>query len=245
MEKVIETMPTNIQTHLIIEPNWAEVTKKTKNLEHIIWRCDPLATAPPIITGGIVVPSLYSHIAQSQDQDSNNIPKPFKSTKGKLKPQQQLQPPPSPPEEEEPYEEINNYYHNANYRGNSRGCRPYRGQQGGKRPFRGSHQRGRGQQKKYRDQYQSNRRQFNTSHGGYTITIITVIIKAEVDMAMMVIIIEVMATDEAVIKAITITNTTSITHMMMVHRLSNMTHHVHFAVVLITLPNTVFKESMT
>ena len=43
MEKFIETMPTIIQTHLIIEPNWAEVTKKAKNLEHIIHRCDPLA----------------------------------------------------------------------------------------------------------------------------------------------------------------------------------------------------------
>ena len=62
-----------------------------------------------------------------------------------------------------------------------------------------------------------------------TITIITVIIKAEVDVAVVVIITEVMATDEAVIKAITITNTTSITHMMMVHRLSNMAHHAHFA----------------
>ena len=32
MEKFIETMPTIIQTHLIIEPNWAEVTKKAKNI---------------------------------------------------------------------------------------------------------------------------------------------------------------------------------------------------------------------
>ena len=36
MEKLIETMPTIIQTHLNIEPNWEEVTKKAKNLEHII-----------------------------------------------------------------------------------------------------------------------------------------------------------------------------------------------------------------
>ena len=76
-----------------------------------------------------------------------------------------------------------------------------------------------------------------------TITIITVIIKAEVDVAMVVIITEVTATDKAVIKAITIT--ISITHMMVVHKLSNMAHHAHFAVVLITLPNTVLKESMT
>ena len=43
MEKVIETMPTIIQTHLIIEPNWAEVIKKAKHFEHIIQSCDPLA----------------------------------------------------------------------------------------------------------------------------------------------------------------------------------------------------------
>ena len=75
-----KTMPTIIQTHLIIEPNWAEVTKKVKNLEHIIRRCDPLAIAPPIVQGTGAVPSLYSHIAQSQDQDLANIPKPFKRT---------------------------------------------------------------------------------------------------------------------------------------------------------------------
>ena len=99
MEKFIETMPTSIHTHLIIEPNWAEVTKKAKNLEHIIKRCNPPAIAPPIIQGAGAVPGLYSHIAQSQDQDLDNIPKPFKSTKcrggkksgkGKSKPQQHL-----------------------------------------------------------------------------------------------------------------------------------------------------------
>ena len=148
MEKLIKTMPI-IQTHLIIEPNWAEVTKKAKNLEHI-WRCDLLATASPIIITGGTVLGLYSHIAQSEDQDPDSIPKLFKSTKGKggkksgrgkSKPQQQPQLLPSSPEEE-----INNYYHNENYRGNSRGHRPYRGHQGGRRPFRGSQQRGRGQQ---------------------------------------------------------------------------------------------------
>ena len=36
MEKFIETMLTIIQKHLIIEPNWEEVTMKAKNLEHII-----------------------------------------------------------------------------------------------------------------------------------------------------------------------------------------------------------------
>ena len=58
MEKFIETMPTIIQTHLIIEPNWAEVTKKAKNLEHIIRCCDPPGIAPPIVQGAGAVPSL-------------------------------------------------------------------------------------------------------------------------------------------------------------------------------------------
>ena len=63
-----------------------------------------------------------------------------------------------------------------------------------------------------------------------------VIIEAEVDM---VIITEVVAVEESVSEAMTITNTTNITHMMIVHRFSNMAHHVHFAVDLITLLNTV------
>ena len=62
---------------------------------------------------------------------------------------------------------------------------------------------------------------------------------------MVVIITEVTATDEAVIKAITKTNITNITHMMMVHRWSNMTYHVHFAVVSIIPLCTVLGESMT
>ena len=74
-------------------------------------------------------------------------------------------------------------------------------------------------------------------------TIITVIIKVEVDVAGVVIITEVMAMDKAVIEAITITNTTNITHMMMIHRLSNMAHHAYFAVVLLTLPNTVLRRA--
>ena len=63
MEKFIETMPIIIQTHLIIEPNWADVTKKAKNLEHIITKCDPLAIVPPILQGAGAVPGLHSHIA--------------------------------------------------------------------------------------------------------------------------------------------------------------------------------------
>ena len=145
MDKLIETMPTIIQTHLIIAPNWEEVTKKAKNLEHIIHQCEPLAIALPISQGAGAGPSLYSHIVQSQDQNSASIPKPFKSarghggkkSKGKAKQQQQPQPPP-PPEQEEQNEDGNNYYHNENYRANNRGHRPYRGQYNSRRPYRGS-----------------------------------------------------------------------------------------------------------
>ena len=141
MEKFIETMHTIIQTHLIIEPNWAGVMKKAKNLEHIIQKCDPPAITQPILQGAGAVPSLYSHIAQSQDQDADNIPEPFKSTKGrggkksgkgKQKSQQQPQPPPPPPEEEEHYEEAATIIIMRIIEV-IRGQKPYRGQQGGSR----------------------------------------------------------------------------------------------------------------
>ena len=59
------------------------VIKGAKNLEHIIWKYEAPAIVPSSLQGVGAVPGLYSHIAQSQDQDSNNIPKPFKSTKGR------------------------------------------------------------------------------------------------------------------------------------------------------------------
>ena len=74
-----------------------------------------------------------------------------------------------------------------------------------------------------------------------TTIIIMVIIKEEVDVAVVVIITEVAAVGKAVIEAITITNTTNITHMMMAHRWSNMACHAHFAVVSITLLKHCFK----
>ena len=177
MEKFIEIMPTIIQTYLIIEPNWAEVTKKMMNLEHIIRQGDPPAIALPIAQHTGAVPSLYSHIAETQDQDSASISKPFKSTrgrggkksgKGKFKPQQQPQPPLPLPEQEEQYEDVNNYYHNENYRGHNRGCRCNRGQYSSRKPNRGSQQRGSRQQNNYRGQYQGNCGQFNTSHRSYS-----------------------------------------------------------------------------
>ena len=42
MEKFVDTMPTIIQTHLITCENWAKTTKKAKEFEHIIRKCDAL-----------------------------------------------------------------------------------------------------------------------------------------------------------------------------------------------------------
>ena len=64
-DKFIDTMPTIIQTHLITEKNWPVTTKKSKELEHIIRKCDPPVAA---LAKGTTVPSLYSHIAHSNDK---------------------------------------------------------------------------------------------------------------------------------------------------------------------------------
>ena len=77
------------------------------------------------------------------------------------------------------------------------------------------------------------------------IMIITMaIIEAEVVVAMAETISDHVAVEEAIIEAIIITNTINITHMMMVHRLSNIAHHAHFVVVLIIL-NIALKGNMT
>ena len=88
-EKFIETMPTMIQTHLIICKDWADVKDKAKSLEHIIRKCDPPTPAMPLMA---TVLGLYSHIAHSVDKEEGEIPQPFKGAKlkqtrgrGKLK----------------------------------------------------------------------------------------------------------------------------------------------------------------
>ena len=57
--------------HLITKKTWAKTTGKAKELEHIIRKCDPLAAALPTLTKGTAVPSLYSHIAHSDDKEQN------------------------------------------------------------------------------------------------------------------------------------------------------------------------------
>ena len=73
IEKFVDTMPTIIQTHLITCKNWEKTTKKAKELEHIIRKCDPLAAALPNLTQGTAVPSLYSHIAHSNDKEKQTF----------------------------------------------------------------------------------------------------------------------------------------------------------------------------
>ena len=144
-EKFIETMPTMIQTHLIMCKDWAAVKDTVKSLEHIILQCDPPTLAMPMMATGATVLGLYSHIAHSVDKEEGEIPQPFKGAKPKQtrgrgkpkgKPQEQRQNPPKAQEADETYtyENPNNYYHNAPSQ--SRGCRPYNGQ-GGNQQFRG------------------------------------------------------------------------------------------------------------
>ena len=142
MEMFIDTMPTIIQTHLITCKTWAKTTKKAKELEHIIRRCDPPAAALQNFTKGTAVPSLYSHIAHSNDKEETDTPQPFKGSRPKQpktrgggkgkQPQQKAKPPPAQVQKDQyTYDDTNNYCHNENYRGQPRGCRPYRGQNTG------------------------------------------------------------------------------------------------------------------
>ena len=140
-EKFIETMPTMIQTYLIICKDWTDIKDKAKSLEHIIRKCDPPIPAMPLMATGVTVPGLYSHIAHSVDKEEGEIPQPFKGAKpkqtrgrGKLKgkPQEQRQNPPKAQEADETYtyESPNNYYHNDKYTApsQSRAHRPFNGQ---------------------------------------------------------------------------------------------------------------------
>ena len=190
MEKFIETMPTMIQTHLIICKDWADTKDKVKSLEHIIQKCDPPTPAMPIVTTGATVLGLYSHITHLFDKDEAEIPPPFKGAKLKQtrgrgkpkgKPQGHRQNPPKDPEADESYtyDSTNNYHHNDNYTapGQSRGCRPYTGQSSSQQ-FRGFTQQSRGQRPQYnpcqfqnyrfqRGAYQSNYNQYSSHHKPY------------------------------------------------------------------------------
>ena len=124
-ETFIETMPTMIQTHLIICKDCAEVKDKAKSVEHMR-KCDPPTPTMPLMATGKTVPGLYSHITHSVDKEEDEIPLPFKEaklkqtrgrSKPKGKPQEQRQNPPKAQEADETYayDSPNNYYHNDNY----------------------------------------------------------------------------------------------------------------------------------
>ena len=81
MEKFVDNMTTIIQTHLITCENWAKTTKKAKELEYIIGKCDPPAAALPTLTQGTAVPGLYSHITHLDDKEETDICQPFKGIK--------------------------------------------------------------------------------------------------------------------------------------------------------------------
>ena len=82
-EKFIETMPTMIQTHLIMCKDWAAVKDTAKSLKHIILKCDPPTPAMPMMATGATVLGSYSHIAHSVDKEEGEILQPFKGTKPK------------------------------------------------------------------------------------------------------------------------------------------------------------------
>ena len=168
MERFIDTMPTIIQTHLITCKTWEKTTDKAKELGYIIRKCDPPAAALPNLTKGAAVPSLYSHIAHSDDKEKTDILQPFKGAhpkqpkhRGGGKGKQPEQKPKNSlvqiQDDHYNYDNTNNYYHNENYRGQPGGCRPYRGQYTGQF-FRGQNSCGRGQQNQnpYQGQYQNN-----------------------------------------------------------------------------------------
>ena len=78
------------------------------------------------------------------------------------------------------------------------------------------------------------------------IIIITMtIIKTEVVVDVAETISDLAVMEEAIIKAIIISNTINITHMMIDHRLNNMDHYAHFAVPSIILLNIALKGNMT
>ena len=264
-DKLIDTMPTIIQMHLITEKDWPVTTKKAKELEHIIRKWDPPAAALSTLAKGTTVPGLYSHIAHSNDKDKAEIPQPFKGAhpkqpkprgggKGNQPQQKPKNPLPQTHKDQYNYEDTNNYYHNENYRGQSRGRRPYRGQNTG-HSFRGQNFHGRGQrnQNTYQGQYQNDGYQSNNYQGNQGFyhnphkisvkVIVMVNLEAEA-MAVAETITTVMVVVGPIIEAMLITNIISIMFMMMSTRWINTVHHVLYAVAIITLPNIVLKESM-
>ena len=77
------------------------------------------------------------------------------------------------------------------------------------------------------------------------IIIIMAIIEVEVAVAVVETITDLAVMEEAIVKAIIITNIINIACMMMDHSSNNMVYHVHFAMVSIILLNIVSRENRT
>ena len=263
-DKFIDTMPTIIHMHLITKKDWPATTKKVKELEHIIRKCNPLAAALPTLAKGTTVPGFYSHIVHSNDKYKVEILQPFKGAhpkqpkprgggKGK-QPQQKPKHPPLTQEDSYNYEDTDNYYHNENYRANPEVTDP----------IEDKIQVVPLEVKIFTVEVKEIRihTKVNIKMMAIKATIIrviedSIILHAEISLkvivtvkqeaeagAMAEAIAKVMVMVGPIIKATLITNIISIMFMMMSTRRINMVHHVLYAVVIITLPNIALKESM-
>ena len=117
MEKFVDTMPTIIQTHLVLVKIGQRLPRNENNQSILLEN----VAALPTLTQDTAVPNLYSPIAHSKDKEETEIPQLLKGAKskqtknrgrGKDKQQQQK---PNPPtvqtrEEQYTYEDAHNYY---------------------------------------------------------------------------------------------------------------------------------------
>ena len=254
MEKFIETMPTIIQTHLIIEPNWVQVMKKAKNLDTLFRKVTHQLLLHPFHKVQVQFPA-YIHTlhnlkikilkiflnhskVQKAEEERNHV-------KANRNLNSSLNHLPLPQKKNNIMKRRTTITIMRNIEVIIEATNPTGVNKVAENPIEDPN-RGEGDNKTITGtNTKATTDNLTPPVEAITIIITTVIIEAEVDVAMVVIFTEVMAVDEAIIEAITITNATNITHMMMAHRWNNTAHHVHFVVALTTLLSIVLKESMT
>ena len=212
---------------------------------------------------GTTVPSLYSHIAHSNDKDKAEIPQPFKGAhpkqpkcrgggKGK-QPQQKLKNPSQTQEDSDNYEDTNNYYHNENYRGQSRVADSIEDKI---QDIPLEVKIFMVEVKEIRIHTKVNIKMMAIKatitrviedsiilHTEISLKVIVTVNQEAETVAMAEAITEVMVTVGPIIEAVLITNIISIMFMMISTRQINMVHHVLYTVAIITLPNIALKES--
>ena len=262
MEKFTDAMPTIIQTHLITCDNWAKTTKKAKELEHIMRKCDPLAAALPTLTQGTAVPSLYSHIAYSSDKEETDIHQPFKEARSKQTKTRGRGKGKQPQQKPNPLYKRNNTLMKILTITTTMKITEVNPEDmdlieanilddfsGAKIPVVESNV--------FKTHTKVNIKvtiikvittkatMVNTTTHIEAINRVTITASLEVEAMVMV---EVITTDTVmaglIIEAITIINTISIMIMMMTTSLINMAHHVHYVMAIIIPPNIVLRENM-